>query len=323
MRICEQEMFYCHWKQYILYQKDSRVAVFLRSRQDWESLNVAFLEGFSWEYSILFLELESWTEDTEKMLLDWKPDFLAGVGDVTILLEILQLREYLGDREKDFRDMSLYYFTEDGRWRSFLHRQVWLRDDSLKTIYWGIPHRIAKDLLVKEEKELRDPFWEAVQEWRKLFMEAVGEQHDQRRIWEELAEPLYLKYGIPRELGDYLALYYLYDILEPAKKKNLEQRFEISIRSSMREKKKKGDFCQDDREYIIARWRGHWNWYMEKLAMKYRRPQLLAIKIPAVDVPLLVEAAMEGIEQLSGWQLSIRQVKEFYQSLCVLFTAET
>lgn len=305
MRQQKAASFFRNWKKVLGWRRGCRIVVVLENRWEWDNLPGGFREDFIWYYEVLFLELEMGSLQLKRelfkkdfrILLDWQPEVLVGVGGFCLLQRVCLLRDGLGSERT-----AVLLFSGRDRWQSFFRDALWIRGGNGQTEYWGYMEKNKQDVLVlMREGEL----WEGLTDrfareidkfcmaFRKVCAKSCGTECDsiERDICEELAEPLRVLYGIPIEIGRYFSLLYLYQLFSEWERKAVCRLLRIE--------------------------EGHADWCLERLAQEYCGAEVDGILLPEQDVPMLTQMAMEGIEnyprrQQPGWE----QVELFYRGLC-------
>lgn len=253
-------------------------------------------------------EYSLWDKRQLREIQEWEPRLLVGVGDFHFLQEVCRLRQDLQEqpgRKQEVEGISLVLFPVQDCQRMLSKKVLWIRDREGNTRCLRYLVREHQDMLVLPEQRCSaslQSFRKLLDLWEKAFLQEFAELGDcpppegeapvrERLLWEELAEPLFLRYGIPLWIGLYYAYLYLYRIAE----KEVQQRLDSLL-------------CDLEPR--------HADWLLEEAAEQYCSPAVEAVWLPKGDVELLAEMAMTGIEMLPEQKLSWQQVKQFYRSLC-------
>lgn len=294
MRLITMETFAKHWRLWIDKRKGSRVAVLLRwsidsfeNKRQQKFMTELRLECqvkcVQWQRS---MNVSEWLEQTE-------PEYLLVFGDIHMLQDICRSRNdwriWREDRERRGRDISIVFFSTELLWKDMVRSELlWIREADGTTVYLGKNGWREEDTAVTpmvyeaRQKRVLAALSRYTGEWKErspMNHRSSEEKKQMRYLWHEMAEPLWLRYGVPLWVGILLAVCFLRSLETPEYNKKAVQ---------------DPDILQAENERL-------------------RR----SIWVPAGDVGVLVNMAMAGIEMLPRQErLSWQQVKEFYMQLC-------
>ena len=312
MKRIAAETFARQWRSWIISQKDSRAAVLLRSDAD---IKRKGLESFFMNLRLNCQVDRMLWEDAEaanKRLAETDLDFVLAFGGVQQLQEICRMRsegkENCGRMQGELSWSLLFFATEpilDLHWKREL---VWIRDCEGRTCWSGKAGWKEEDRIIMPK--LMDPVnrrcWKEIQHLENTMINLPSMSHRSREekrelryVWEELAEPLSLRYGVPEWKGILLAIRYLY--ADAFGKLHL-----IDAPRDTRPVSTPGELCLTDalgklRPVLPAALEAYGHAFEEELW------------IPAGDLRLLSSMALEGIEMLPQQErLSWQQIKQFY-----------
>lgn len=315
MRQSDAHSFYEHWEEWLDCKKDSRITLLLEDSGDvLESVSNDFRIAFSLKYQVAVVHGNIDREDMIEELGKWKPAYLAAMGNYHFLQKVCHLRQTLcEDVDSSFGEDDLpliLFLTRDCR-SLLAKRLLWIRDGDgevscLECFDWQ-----QRDIVVLPDRRLSvnyRRFGRALDEWEEALYQILLGQNgsltaevqicgQSRFVWEELAEPLWLRYGIPIDIGLYHAFLFLYRISGEEFQRQLD-----------------AVLCEE------SCW--HADWHLEKTAQELYRGAAEAVWVPRGDVEILTGMAMAGIEMLPEQILSRQQVGDFYYSLCRPFHAE-
>lgn len=202
----------------------------------------------------------------------YEPEWLLAFGGLYELQEICVARAlWLKSDNATAEDkrVPLLFLAQNMIPSSMLPEELlWLRDREGETRYLGaFPEGAADTVIMPPTRGQAKRFYQ-------LFVKM--EEKTGSSLWKELAEPLWLRYGVPEYLAGLLALRYVYRMI------------------------KGKDFAA-----------------MEKLLTQKEVALRDMVWVAREDVLLLAEMAMAGIEMLPRQErLSWQQIKAFYISLC-------
>lgn len=312
MKRIAAETFARQWRSWIISQKDSRAAVLLRSDAD---IKRKGLESFFMNLRLNCQVDRMLWEDAEaakKRLTETDLDFVLAFGGVQQLQEICRMRsagkENCGRMQGELSWSLLFFATEPIRDPHWKRELVWIRDCEGRTCWSGKAGWKEEDRIIMPK--LMDPVnrrcWKEIQHLENTLIKLPSMSHRSREekrelhyIWEELAEPLRLRYGVPEWKGILLAIRYLY--ADAFGKLRL-----IDAQRDTRPVSTPGELCLTDapgklRPVLPAALEAYGHAFEEELW------------IPAGDLRLLSSMALEGIEMLPQQEhLSWQQIKQFY-----------
>lgn len=312
MKRIAAETFARQWRLWIISQKDSRAAVLLRSDAD---IKRKGLESFFMNLRLNCQVDRMLWEDAEaakKRLAETDLDFVLAFGGVQQLQEICRMRsagkENCGRMQGELSWSLLFFATEPIRDPHWKRELVWIRDCEGRTCWSGKAGWKEEDRIIMPK--LMDPVnrrcWKKIQHLENTLINLPSMSHRSREekrelryVWEELAEPLRLRYGVPEWKGILLAIRYLY--ADAFGKLRL-----IDAQRDTRPVSTPGELCLTDapgklRPVLPAVLEAYGHAFEEELW------------IPAGDLRLLSSMALEGIEMLPQQEhLSWQQIKQFY-----------
>lgn len=312
MKRIAAETFARQWRSWIISQKDSRAAVLLRSDAD---IKRKGLESFFMNLRLNCQVDRMLWEDAEaakKRLAETDLDFVLAFGGVQQLQEICRMRsagkENCGRMQGELSWSLLFFATEPIRDPHWKRELVWIRDCEGRTCWSGKAGWKEEDWIIMPK--LMDPVnrrcWKEIQHLENTLIKLPSMSHRSREekrelryVWEELAEPLRLRYGVPEWKGILLAIRYLY--ADAFGKLRL-----IDAQRDTRPVSTPGELCLTDapgklRPVLPAALEAYGHAFEEELW------------IPAGDLRLLSSMALEGIEMLPQQEhLSWQQIKQFY-----------
>lgn len=312
MKRIAAETFARQWRSWIISQKDSRAAVLLRSDAD---IKRKGLESFFMNLRLNCQVDRMLWEDAEaakKRLAETDLDFVLAFGGVQQLQEICRMRsagkENCGRMQGELSWSLLFFATEPIRDPHWKRELVWIRDCEGRTCWSGKAGWKEEDRIIMPK--LMDPVnrrcWKEIQHLENTLIKLPSMSHRSREekrelryVWEELAEPLRLRYGVPEWKGILLAIRYLY--ADAFGKLRL-----IDAQRDTRPVSTPGELCLTDapgklRPVLPAALEAYGHAFEEELW------------IPAGDLRLLSSMALEGIEMLPQQEhLSWQQIKQFY-----------
>lgn len=312
MKRIAAETFARQWRSWIISQKDSRAAVLLRSDAD---IKRKGLESFFMNLRLNCQVDRMLWEDAEaakKRLAETDLDFVLAFGGVQQLQEICRMRsagkENCGRMQGELSWSLLFFATEPIRDPHWKRELVWIRDCEGRTCWSGKAGWKEEDRIIMPK--LMDPVnrrcWKEIQHLENTLIKLPSMSHRSREekrelryVWEELAEPLCLRYGVPEWKGILLAIRYMY--AEAFGKLRL-----IDAQRDTRPVSTPGELCLTDapgklRPVLPAALEVYGHAFEEELW------------IPAGDLRLLSSMALEGIEMLPQQEhLSWQQIKQFY-----------
>lgn len=312
MKRIAAETFARQWRSWIISQKDSRAAVLLRSDAD---IKRKGLESFFMNLRLNCQVDRMLWEDAEaakKRLAETDLDFVLAFGGVQQLQEICRMRsagkDNCGRMQGELSWSLLFFATEPIRDPHWKRELVWIRDCEGRTCWSGKAGWKEEDRIIMPK--LMDPVnrrcWKEIQHLENTLIKLPSMSHRSREekrelryVWEELAEPLRLRYGVPEWKGILLAIRYLY--ADAFGKLRL-----IDAQRDTRPVSTPGELCLTDapgklRPVLPAALEAYGHAFEEELW------------IPAGDLRLLSSMALEGIEMLPQQEhLSWQQIKQFY-----------
>ena len=251
-------------------------------------------------------------EAAKKRLAETDLDFVLAFGGVQQLQEICRMRsagkENCQRMQGELSWNLLFFATEPIRDPHWKRELVWIRDCEGRTCWSGKAGWKEEDRIIMPK--LMDPVnrrcWKEIQHLENTLIKLPSMSHRSREekrelhyVWEELAEPLRLRYGVPEWKGILLAIRYLY--ADAFGKLRL-----IDAQRDNRPVSTPGELCLTDapgklRPVLPAALEAYGHAFEEELW------------IPAGDLRLLSSMALEGIEMLPQQEhLSWQQIKQFY-----------
>lgn len=312
MKRIAAETFARQWRSWIISQKDSRVAVLLRSDAD---IKRKGLESFFMNLRLNCQVDRMLWEDAEaakKRLAETDLDFVLAFGGVQQLQEICRMRsagkENCGRMQGELSWSLLFFATEPIRDPHWKRELVWIRDCEGRTCWSGKAGWKEEDRIIMPK--LMDPVnrrcWKEIQHLENTLINLPSMSHRSREekrglryVWEELAEPLRLRYGVPEWKGILLAIRYLY--ADAFGKLRL-----IDAQRDTRPVSTPGELCLTDAPGKLCP-------VLPAALEAYGHAFEEELWIPAGDLRLLSSMALEGIEMLPQQEhLSWQQIKQFY-----------
>ena len=312
MKRIAAETFARQWRSWIISQTDSRAAVLLRSDAD---IKRKGLESFFMNLRLNCQVDRMLWEDAEaakKRLAETDLDFVLAFGGVQQLQEICRMRsagkENCGRMQGELSWSLLFFATEPIRDPHWKRELVWIRDCEGRTCWSGKAGWKEEDRIIMPK--LMDPVnrrcWKEIQHLENTLINLPSMSHRSREekrelryVWEELAEPLRLRYGVPEWKGILLAIRYLY--ADAFGKLRL-----IDAQRDTRPVSTPGELCLTDAP-------GKLRPVLPAILEAYGHAFEEELWIPAGDLRLLSSMALEGIEMLPQQEhLSWQQIKQFY-----------
>lgn len=312
MKRIAAETFARQWRSWIISQKDSRAAVLLRSDAD---IKRKGLESFFMNLRLNCQVDRMLWEDAEvanKRLAETDLDFVLAFGGVQQLQEICRMRsegkDNCGRMQGELSWGLLFFATEPIRDLHWKRELVWIRDCEGRTCWSGKADWKEEDRIIMPK--LMDPVnrrcWKEIQHLENTLINLPSMSHRSREekrelryVWEELAEPLCLRYGVPEWKGILLAIRYLY--ADAFGKLHL-----IDAPRDTRPVSTPGELCLTD---VLGKLRPVLPAALEAYGHAFEEE----LWIPAGDLRLLSSMALEGIEMLPQQEhLSWQQIKQFY-----------
>mgnify|MGYP004439673253 FL=1 len=156
---------------------------------------------------------------------------MIAIGNIRMLQEVCWNRnqDISGTGEYEKRPPVVFLSTEI-MWEQMIKRDLlWIRDRDGVTLYLGRAGWKEEDLVVippvhgTEQKRIFTALSRNVTELKKCVPGSREERRDSRYLWEELAEPLWLRYGMPLWMGILLAVSHVDLLTETKTAKKLEQ----------------------------------------------------------------------------------------------------
>ncbi len=300
----EARSFYAHWDDHFACARGSHIAVLVSSNGDWGALPLDFRIAFGMKYQI---RVFSWDMEGDRVhgLQEWEPRFLAAAGRYHFLQGVCRLRQRLLQHGGHAEDgLGLALFPLDDSARMLLKDLLWIRDRDGGLDWLGYLDWQREDIIVPAEGRVpaeREQLRRMLARWERALSVVLGGRAGEqamagnavlrgRFLWEELAEPLWIRYGIWLDIGFYHVYLYLYQTLEWEERESLDRLLGIEG--------------------------GHADWQMEEMAASLCRGAMEAVWLPRGDIQILTDMAEAGIKMLPKQWLSQQQVYGFYQSLC-------
>lgn len=233
MKIITTEAFVKNWKSWVLERKGSHMAVLL-------CCNDIYFTEETWHQKFL-TELRLYCQvdripwqkngNVAERLRQIRPEYVIAIGNIRMLQEVCWNRnqDISGTGEYEKRPPVVFLSTEI-MWEQMIKRDLlWIRDRDGVTLYLGRAGWQEEDLVVippvhgTEQKRIFTALSRNVTELKKCVPGSREERRDSRYLWEELAEPLWLRYGMPLWMGILLAVRYVDLLTETKTAKKLEQ----------------------------------------------------------------------------------------------------
>lgn len=219
MRIITTEVFFRNWKSWVYKRKGSHMAVLL-------CCNDIYFTEKTWQQSFLtelrlYCQVDRITWQKNMNIAEWlrqtRPEYVIAIGSIRMLQEICCGRnEDVSDLIDRRKSPSLVFFSTEVLWDKIIKREIlWIRDQNGATLYLGRTGWQDEDLVVMppvygaEQKRIFTALSRNVTELEKCVPGSEEERRDSRYLWEELAEPLWLRYGVPLWMGILLAVCYV------------------------------------------------------------------------------------------------------------------
>lgn len=320
MKRMAAETFARQWRSWIISKKDSRIAVLLRSDADMQRKG---MESFFMDLRLnCQVDRLIWEdgETIQKRLAESDPDFVLASGGLQELQEICRMRsvwEQNRERMPEYQPWGLLFFAmEPVRELHWKREFVWIRDLEGQNGWRGRAGWRAEDQIVMPK--LMDPereYWKEIQRMEKTLINlpfmshrSREEKRELRYVWEELAEPLRLRYGVPEWKGILLAIRYLYaDASGDTRPINASgEPCLIDALGVTCPKNIPGELC-------LTGAQGEPRLILPAALEAYAQALEEELWIPAGDTDLLSSMALEGIEMLPQQEhLSWQQIKQFY-----------
>lgn len=232
MNVITTKEFEKNWKSWVYERKDSHMTVLLCCST--VSLEKTWQKRFLTELRLhCQVERVMWQEDEN--LTEWlrqiRTDYLLVFGNLRMLQEICRgRREGTFETEEQGNRPSVIYLSTEILWEHMIKRELlWIRDRDGVTLYLGRTGWQDGDLVVMPDMygtEQKRVFTALSRHVAKLEEYVSGDhaaRKDSRYLWEELAEPLWLRYGMPIWMGILLAVRYMGNLKETKTAKKLEQ----------------------------------------------------------------------------------------------------
>lgn len=233
MKIITTEAFVKNWKSWVHKRKGSRVAVLL-------CCNESYFTEKTWQQKFLtelrlYCQVEQvWWQEKEnraEWLQQIRPEYVIAAGNLRMLQEVCWNRNQniSGTGEYEKRPPVVFLSTEI-MWEQMIKRELlWIRDCEGVTSHLGRAGWQDEDLVVMpsiyglEQKQIFTALSRNVTELAKCMSGNTEERAEIRYLWEEMAEPLWLRYGMPLWMGILLAVRYVDLLTETKTAKKLEQ----------------------------------------------------------------------------------------------------
>ena len=158
-------------------------------------------------------------------------EYLLVFGNFRMLQEICRRRnEGVSDTGQSAKRPFILFFSTEILWEKMVNREfLWIRDRDGVTLYLGKTRWQDEDLVVLPSVHgtMQKRFFTAlsrnVTELAQCMPAGQEERTENRYLWEELAEPLWLRYGLPVWMGILLSVRYVDPGVRTRTGKQLEQ----------------------------------------------------------------------------------------------------
>lgn len=234
MKITTTDVFAKSWKTWIHERKGSHVAVLLRSNmldfneKTWQQ---KFLTELRLYCQVDHVQWQGNRNIAEELWGMTPKEYLLVFGNFRMLQEICRRRnEGVSDTGQSAKRPFILFFSTEILWEKMVNREfLWIRDRDGVTLYLGKTRWQDEDLVVLPSVHgtMQKRFFTAlsrnVTELAQCMPAGQEERTEKRYLWEELAEPLWLRYGLPVWMGILLSVRYVDPGVRTRTGKRLEQ----------------------------------------------------------------------------------------------------
>lgn len=234
MKITTTDVFAKSWKTWIHERKGSHVAVLLRSNmldfneKTWQQ---KFLTELRLYCQVDYVQWQGNRNMAEELWGMTPKEYLLVFGNFRMLQEICRRRnEGVSDNGQSAKRPFILFFSTEILWEKMVNREfLWIRDRDGVTLYLGKTRWQDEDLVVLPSVHgtMQKRFFTAlsrnVTELVQCMPAGQEERTENRYLWEELAEPLWLRYGLPVWMGILLSVRYVDPGVRTRTGKQLEQ----------------------------------------------------------------------------------------------------
>lgn len=234
MKITTTDVFAKSWKTWIHERKGSHVAVLLRSHtldfneKTWQQ---KFLTELRLYCQVDHVQWQGNRNMAEELWGMTPKEYLLVFGNFRMLQEICRRRnEGVSDTGQSAKRPFILFFSTEILWEKMVNREfLWIRDRDGVTLYLGKTRWQDEDLVVLPSVHgtMQKRFFTAlsrnVTELAQCMPAGQEERTENRYLWEELAEPLWLRYGLPVWMGILLSVRYVDPGVRTRTGKQLEQ----------------------------------------------------------------------------------------------------
>lgn len=234
MKITTTDVFAKSWKTWIHERRGSHVAVLLRSHtldfneKTWQQ---KFLTELRLYCQVDHVQWQGNRNIAEELWGMTPKEYLLVFGNFRMLQEICRRRnEGVSDTGQSAKRPFILFFSTEILWEKMVNREfLWIRDRDGVTLYLGKTRWQDEDLVVLPSVHgtMQKRFFTAlsrnVTELAQCMPAGQEERTENRYLWEELAEPLWLRYGLPVWMGILLSVRYVDPGVRTRTGKQLEQ----------------------------------------------------------------------------------------------------
>lgn len=234
MKITTTDVFAKSWKTWIHERRGSHVAVLLRSHtldfneKTWQQ---KFLTELRLYCQVDHVQWQGNRNIAEELWGMTPKEYLLVFGNFRMLQEICRRRnEGVSDTGQSAKRPFILFFSTEILWEKMVNREfLWIRDRDGVTLYLGKTRWQDEDLVVLPSVHgtMQKRFFTAlsrnVTELAQCMPAGQEERPENRYLWEELAEPLWLRYGLPVWMGILLSVRYVDPGVRTRTGKQLEQ----------------------------------------------------------------------------------------------------
>lgn len=234
MKITTTDVFAKSWKTWIHERRGSHVAVLLRSHtldfneKTWQQ---KFLTELRLYCQVDHVQWQGNRNMAEELWGMTPKEYLLVFGNFRMLQEICRRRnEGVSDTGQSAKRPFILFFSTEILWEKMVNREfLWIRDRDGVTLYLGKTRWQDEDLVVLPSVHgtMQKRFFTAlsrnVTELAQCMPAGQEERTENRYLWEELAEPLWLRYGLPVWMGILLSVRYVDPRVRTRTGKQLEQ----------------------------------------------------------------------------------------------------
>ena len=220
MKITTTDVFAKSWKTWIHERRGSHVAVLLRSHtldfneKTWQQ---KFLTELRLYCQVDHVQWQGNRNIAEELWGMTQKEYLLVFGNFRMLQEICRRRnEGVSDTGQSVKRPFILFFSTEILWEKMVNREfLWIRDRDGVTLYLGKTGWEDEDLVVLPSVHgtMQKRFFTAlsrnVTELAQCMPAGQEERTENRYLWEELAEPLWLRYGLPVWMGILLSVRYV------------------------------------------------------------------------------------------------------------------